>query len=138
MKKYAAGWRKLARRLGGPLETDRVAVRGNYEGWDVTVTTHWHDDGTAHRTTFRLGSPAPIKKEHRGTWRRGDDVPTGYRPAAKKIATALLVEAMALMVEEDCARLHDVAPLAAKRVEQRLEQLAGLTATLIPKMGPYR
>lgn len=121
-----ASWRELAERLGGRLETARMAIRGAVRELPAEVVTEWSPDGAPERTRLVLRPAYRLGKELAGP--------------AEAAAAQLRAGAVALELGEDAVELHLPAPIQdASVLVPRLEELAKLCALLrADAVGPYR
>ncbi|MBW2528189.1 MAG: sporulation protein [Deltaproteobacteria bacterium] len=142
MKEALPTWQALAKRLGGPLETARMAVQGRFEGAKVEVWTDWSADDRAERTALVLHLGFPVEDDHRLTWCRGTWTAGELQQLpglARAFVPQLLAGATGLEIARERIELSVAAPLmdgmAALDHLHRLTKLAGL---LRGKAGPYR
>jgi hypothetical protein len=142
MASAVPSWLRLAQRLGGPLETARMAVHGRFDGIKAEVATEWNPDGTPVRTIVQLKPDFPIEDKcclhwSDGQYSSGD--PQQLPGQARALLAKAQEDALALRIEQQQLELSVPAPeLDANQLVERLHQLEQLTTALRSKVGPYR
>jgi hypothetical protein len=142
MKTAVPSWRKLAAKLGGPLETARMAVSGRFDSAKVEVWTDWSADARAERTALRMHLGFPVDDRHsvewsEGTWTQGD--PQLFPGRTRSLLPKVLDGALGLSIRRKSIEVSLPAPLlSTKPILNSLHRLAQLAALLRGKTGPYR
>ncbi len=142
MREALKAWRRLAHRLGGPLETARMAVQGRYQGCKVLIGTHWSTDNVPLRTVLMAQTLSPVEQDHQLVWADGTlqhGVMNALPVVAQKRFERVVQGALALSVTQDTLKLIDPAPqVCDKQLLARLELLLSLAASFTHQQGPYR
>jgi hypothetical protein len=140
-------WRALARRLGGTLETARMAVSGTLDGTAVSVVTEWDPRGPPHATCFAVASPRPIDRRYvldladpELASTAVETSTTRWPEAARSLLSKLLAaDVWGIRIEEGTIELRHRAPLLdTSGAPDVLRDLLRLAALLAGDTGPFR
>jgi hypothetical protein len=118
-----------------------MAVSGRHGGVPCSVTTRWTPRGAALRTEIALEAVESIEDRHQlrlSAREPPDAAAVEELPPRARALLETLAGVPALSIEREQLVLWERAPLEAKLVLERLEQLAALSTALRGPRGPYR
>ncbi len=144
LQPFEKAWRALAGHLHGELETARMVVTGELDGFQVSVATIWWDaDARPEATHVTVWVPKAIAKKYRRHVSRdaGNEVGSAspFSPRAAAIVADIRAETLGLRIESHSLEIVLPAPMKDPAVALPwLDRLIGLGMELRGRGGPYR
>ena len=146
MSEVEGPWRALAEKLHGPLETARMAIKGNFQGIPCEVNTAWDAGGEPLHTRLVLRPPLGISSSNRldlqvdGSELREQAGSVAELPGeARELLPTLVDGAHSLLLSDEAISVFLDAPLLEPLLaHERLLLMAQLVAAVQPNQGPYR
>jgi hypothetical protein len=141
MAELVPEWERMARALDCALQHTCMAVSGRHGGVPCSVTTRWTPRGATLRTEIALEAVESIEDRHQlrlSAREPPDAAAVEELPPRARALLETLAGVPALSIEREQLVLWERAPLEAKLVLERLEQLAALSTALRGPRGPYR
>ena len=147
MERAVSGWRELAGKLGGSLETARMRIAGVVGPHAIEVRLALDADGRPDGTWLSVHPTSPIDDAHRFRWHANagsasDAIATRFSGEIGQLAAILAHEARELRIEPErvavCVPAVLGSTLPVEAAERRIERSVQLAALLRGQVGPYR